>query len=181
MPNQKELNQLSARIEDLVGRVENIADPAVRANVITLLQALLDLHGQGLGRMLHIVSEKGEVGQQITANFSQDDLVAGLLLLYDIHPDGLRARVQKAITNMQPKVQAAGARVELVGVEEGEVHLRLAGGQGTCESGAVDKTIRDFIYATAPDVMHIRIERVESPDVSGSLVQLQINAGVNAV
>lgn len=179
MPDQKELNQLSARIEDLVGRVENIADPAVRANVITLLQALLDLHGQGLARMLHIISGKGEVGRQIAERLSQDDLVAGLLLLYDIHPDGLRARVQKAVTNMQPELHAAGARVELIGVEEGEVRVRLTGSTGTCGSGAIDKTVRDFIYASAPDVAQIQIERVESPQVPGSLVQLQV-AGVRA-
>jgi Fe-S cluster biogenesis protein NfuA len=180
MPDQKELNQLSARIEELVGRVENIADPAVRANVITLLQALLDLHGQGLSRMLHIISEKGEVGRQIAERLSQDDLVAGLLLLYDIHPDGLRARVQKAVTNMQPEIHTAGASVEFLGMEDGEVRVRVTGGTGTCGSGNIDKTIRDFIYATAPDVTHIQIERVENPQVSGSLVQLQVNVGARA-
>ena len=80
MPDQKELNQLSARIEDLVKRVENIADPAVRANVVTLLQSLLDLHGHAFSRVLHVLSQQGEAGQQAIEKLSRDDLVEGVVL-----------------------------------------------------------------------------------------------------
>lgn len=177
MPNDKELNQLGARIEDLVRRVENIADPAVRANVVTLLQSLLELHGQAFGRVLDLLSQQGEPGRVIVDKLAQDDLVAGLLLLYDIHPDGLRTRVQKAVTEMQPQVRASGGSVELLGIQDGAVRVRLTATGSGCGSGTLEKTIRDFIYATAPDVSHLDIERVEKADHGGQLVQLQVNAG----
>src|ERR1700683_1277221 len=145
MTNDKELNQLSARIEDLVRRVENIADPAVRANVVTLLQSLLELHGQAFARVLDMLSQQGEEGREIIANLAKDDLVAGLLLLYDIHPDGLQARIQKAVREMQAQIRAAGASVELVAVEDGTVRLRLTGSGNGGGSGAAEKTGRDFI------------------------------------
>ena len=177
MPNDKELNQLGARIEDLVRRVENIADPAVRANVVTLLQSLLELHGQAFGRMLDLLSQQGQSGHAIIDRLAQDDLVAGLLLLYDIHPDGLRTRVQKAVTEMQPQIRASGGSVELIGVEDGAVRVRLTANGNGCGSGALEKTVRDFIYASAPDVSHIDVEKIEKIDISSGLVQLQVNAG----
>lgn len=181
MPTDSQLNQLGARIEDLVHRVENISDPAVRANVVTLLQSLMELHGQGFARVLEVLAQHGETGRQITAILSKDDLVAGLLLLYDIHPDGLHARVQKAVTEMQPQIRAAGGSVELLTVENGAARIRLTANGHGCGSGALDKTIRDCIYAAAPDITHIEIERIENPEIANnSLVQLQVNAGVGA-
>lgn len=179
MPNDKELNQLGARIEDLVRRVENIADPAVRANVVTLLQSLLELHGQAFARVLDLLSQQGESGRVIVERLAHDDLVAGILLLYDIHPDGLRNRVQKAVTEMQPQVRASGGSVELLAVEDGAVRMRLTASGNGCGSGALEKTIRDFIYSAAPDVVHLDIERVEKAELdSRQLVQLQVNAGI---
>ena len=117
--------------------------------------------------MLDLLSQQGESGRVIVEELAQDDLVAVLSLLYDIHPEGLRSRVQKAVNEMQPEVRASGGSVELLTVEEGVVRVRLTASSGGCGSGAVEKTIRDFIYAAAPDVGHLDIERVEKADLKG--------------
>lgn len=182
MANEQDIAHLSARIEDLVQRVDSIADPAVRANVLALLQSLMDLHSQGLGRIATILSEEGETGQRVFENLAADDLVGGLLLLYGLHPDSVEARVGKAVEKAQQHLHASGT-VELIGFDDGVVRLRLQVSEGGCATTreTVQKEIEDYIYSAAPEVQSVQIERVALSGIrSSGLVQLQMNAASHA-
>ena len=65
MPEDKDFQVKVQRIGELVGELENIADPESRASAKTLVQLLLDLHAVGLERALEIVAKNGESGQRI--------------------------------------------------------------------------------------------------------------------
>ena len=181
MTNEQDIAHLSARIEDLVQRIESIAEPAVRANVLALLQSLIDLHCQGLGRIATILSQEGEIGQRIFENIAADDLVGGLLLLYDLHPDSVETRVGRAVEQAQQQLH--GGSVELIGFDEGVVRLRLKINESGCATTheAVHKEIEDCIYSAAPEVQSVQIERVAPSGIQSSgLVQLQMNAAGHA-
>src|SRR5579885_3159560 len=54
MPEPTPLPQGTDRIEELVARIEGAADPQLRDDALALVQLLMDLHRQGLARMIEI-------------------------------------------------------------------------------------------------------------------------------
>jgi Fe-S cluster biogenesis protein NfuA/nitrite reductase/ring-hydroxylating ferredoxin subunit len=151
-----------ARIETLVHGVESIADPAARAGAEELVQALLDLHGTGLGRIMDIVAESGAAAPAIFGHLAGDDLVGSLLMLHGLHPEDCETRVLRALDSVRPYLGSHGGDVELLGIVGEVVKLRLGGSCHGCPSSAMTLklAIEDAIYEAAPEVSSIEVEGV---------------------
>lgn len=175
MPSDNEIAQLSSRIDDLVQRVEMIADPAVRANVIALIQSLLELHGRAIGRLSELLLQSGETGRKILDDFASDEVASGLMLLYECHPESLETRVEKAVNRIQENVRSSGGDVKVLGIDSGRVRIRITGSGSGCggSQSAVKKTVEDIVYSFAPDVTAIEIE-TETAGLRNDLVQVQL-------
>jgi Fe-S cluster biogenesis protein NfuA len=178
MSEEKAFQRLSQRIERLIARIEAAPDPSVRADALELTRSLMELHGAGLDRMMEIVARAGASGYALMEDFAGDDLVAGLLLLYGLHPHDLRARVMKALDETRPFLQSHGGDVELLGVTDGTVRLRLAGSCRSCSSSTMTLklAIERAIYDAAPDVNEIVTEGQIAPNgpaTANGLVQLE--------
>ena len=164
--NQPTLQQQLQRMESLIQAIEAIDDPATRRVAHEAIQTLMDLHGAGLERVLEIVAEAGEAGEALIARFAHDELVGGLLLLYGLHPLDLETRVAQALETVRPYLRSHGGNVELLGISEGVVRLRLQGSCHGCPSSAMTLklAIEEAIYAAAPDVVALEVEGlVERP------------------
>jgi Fe-S cluster biogenesis protein NfuA/nitrite reductase/ring-hydroxylating ferredoxin subunit len=148
------------RIETLVQHLAGWPDPAARAGAEELMQALLELHGAGLERLLEIVAADGAPGLALIDRLAADDLVGSLLLLHDLHPDDCPARVRQALDRVRPYLGSHGGDVELIGVAGDVVHLRLLGSCHGCPSSAMTLklAVEDAIYAAAPEVTAIEVE-----------------------
>jgi Fe-S cluster biogenesis protein NfuA len=169
MTNPLDARDFQARLERLdalLQEVERSADPAARARTQEIVQAVLELHGAGLERLLERIAEGGEAGRQIRDACAHDDLVRGLLLLHGLHPLDLEARVREALEAVRPYLRSHGGNVELLEVSDGMVRLRLVGSCHSCPSSAVtmQQTIEEAILARAPDVTAVEVEgMVEGP------------------
>ncbi len=164
------------RLEALLREAERHADPAAQANLREVVQALLDLHGDGLARLLEHLAEAGEAGAAVLDACAGDDVVAGLLLLHGLHPLGLEARVRQALDQVRPYLRSHGGSVALVGVDEGIVRLRLEGSCDGCPSSAVTmrQTIEEAICARAPEVAGVEVEGAEEAPAGRSRVALPL-------
>jgi Fe-S cluster biogenesis protein NfuA/nitrite reductase/ring-hydroxylating ferredoxin subunit len=164
------------KIEGLIRTIENLPDPTARASALGLVQALMEFHGEALDRLMEIVANEGEVGYAIFDRFAADEVVSNFLLLYGVHPVPIQNRITAALESVRPYLQSHGGSVELLGINEGVVHLRLEGSCKTCPSSAVTLklAIEDAIYAAAPDVVAIEAEGIEEqhPPVSTGFVQI---------
>jgi Fe-S cluster biogenesis protein NfuA len=178
MTGEKELQQLSTQIEDLVHRVEAISDPAVKANATVLVQSLLDLHGAAFQRVTKALVHEGESGRRILERLAADEIVGGLLLLYGLHPEGFEARLQKAIDRVCQTVAPHGVTVELLGADEGVVQVRLSGRNSGCGSTSrtLEQLIENAIYEAAPEIAEVQVENAIQSGTAEPLVQLQLNA-----
>ena len=129
----------------------------------------MDFHGPAVERMMEIVAESGEPGEAIFESFARDERVSNLLLLYDLHPVDLETRVQSAFDKVQPILRAQASNVRLLGIEDGEVHLRFEGKSAPNLKSAIEEEI----YKLAADVTAIRIDGFapEKSNVNG-LIQL---------
>lgn len=167
-----EIQRRLQRIEELVHTLEACVDSGVGSSAIELMRSLMELHGAGIERMLEIACESGAYGQTIIDRFAVDELVANLLLLYDLHPHGLEARANQALEGVRPHLRSHGGNVELLGVVDGVVRLRLQGNCHGCSTS--DETLRNLIeqaiFEAAPDARAIEVEGAQ---VNGGLVQLQ--------
>jgi Fe-S cluster biogenesis protein NfuA len=183
MPDDKDFQQKVQRIGELVGELENIADPEARASAKALVQLLLDLHAIGLERVLEIVARNGDAGQQVIDSLGRDPLVSSLLVLYNLHPLDLETRVAQAVEKIRPKVRKAGGELELLSNRDGVVRLNLQVTGHAC--GSTGKTliamVEDALCESAPDVSHLVIEGLEEPDGSSGFVPLsKLGGGIAA-
>jgi Fe-S cluster biogenesis protein NfuA len=148
--------ELVGRMEALLERVEDVPE------AVEVAQALLDLYGEGLRRIVARVD-----GSEL----ADDELVSHLLLLHDLHPVPVEERVRTALEEVRPYLGTHGGDVELLGVADGVVRLRLDGSCSGCPSSTVTlrMAIEEAIYKAAPDV-----ERVEAVDGPPAPALLQI-------
>src|SRR5271157_3294641 len=169
MSENKELQQRIQRIGGLVQEIEAIADPSVRASTRELLQLLMEFHGAGLDRALEVMAKTGETGLRLIYELGRDHLVSSLLVLYGLHPDDLETRVGRAVEQVRHKVQRNGGEVELLGIEDGVVRLRLGLTGHTCAStgATLQSTVEEAIYEAAPDIVSIVVEGLEGKSADG--------------
>jgi Fe-S cluster biogenesis protein NfuA/nitrite reductase/ring-hydroxylating ferredoxin subunit len=117
---------------------------------------LLELYGDGLRRIVAALDE------ETVARLAEDEVVAGLLLVHDLHPVALEARVGEALDAVRPYLASHGGDVEVLGVEDGIALLRLEGSCSGC--GASQTTLQHAIETTlqerVPDLLGIDVEGV---------------------
>jgi hypothetical protein len=143
------------RIEELVARVERLADPAARELTIELLRAVMDLHATGVERMLEIADSSVEA-------IAKDDLCSALLLLHGLHPDPLESRVERAVGQLQLRLGSRGVTISLVGISDGAIHLQYEGTSSRSAAG-VRETVEQHLYGAAPEIESIVIEGLREP------------------
>jgi Fe-S cluster biogenesis protein NfuA len=167
------------RLDHLLGELEESADLASASRTREIVQAILDLHGTGLERILGHLDDAGEPGAAILDACGRDDVISGLLLLHGLHPAGLEERVARALEQVRPALASHGGNVELVEVRDGVVHLRLEGNCHGCPSSAatMKMTIEEAILAHAPEVASIEVQGLnaghKTPD-GRALVELSV-------
>jgi Fe-S cluster biogenesis protein NfuA len=165
MPQDTHDQLRARRIEQLTQEVSEFSDPHTRAVVEELLQTLLDMYGEGLARILDLARHAKVPGFELIKTFADDELIAALLLLHDLHPVDIATRVTRALNEVRPYLQSHGGNVEFVKLEEGVAYLRLAGSCHGCVASAITlkQTIEEAIYKAAPDLDRIETEGVSEP------------------
>ncbi|MEA2246951.1 MAG: hypothetical protein QOH46_1480 [Solirubrobacteraceae bacterium] len=153
-----------ARVEVLLEQLEGSAGAVGRDTAFELVGALIDLYGEGLARVVAHVASRDDDGE-LARTLAADELVSHLLLLHGLHPVPVEARVQAALVEVRPYLESHGGDVELLGIEDGVVHVRLQGSCNGCASSTVTLklAIEDAIHKAAPDVERVEAEGATVP------------------
>jgi hypothetical protein len=146
-----DLQRRLGSIEELLHKVDSAADPSLRANVHELVELVMALHGAGLEKMLELIQAAGSPGEAVLHRLLGDDLIASLLVLHGIHPMTLEDRVMDALD----KLRSRGVGVELIGVQDGAVRVRLT------TKPHLKETVEAAIHSAAPDLTTLTIESAE--------------------
>jgi Fe-S cluster biogenesis protein NfuA len=154
--------ELVERVQELLGSLDEIADPVAQSRVQELIGTVLELYGAGLERILGILEDAGDPALPIRAAMLDDGIVASLLLIHGLYPISLEERVMQALDSMRPFLASHGGNVELVGVEEGVARLRLQGSCNGCPSSAatLENALKEAIEEAAPDLLGLEVEGV---------------------
>ena len=152
--------ELVERVQDLLGSLDDIADPFAQQRVQELIGAVLELYGAGLDRILGVVNDAGEPGLPIREGLLEDGIVASLLLIHGLFPVPLEERVIEALDSVRPFLASHGGNVELLSVQDGVARLQLQGSCNGCPSSAatLEHALREAIDAAAPDLLGLEVE-----------------------
>ncbi len=180
------------RIEELVAGIDAAPDAKLRADALALVQLLLDLHRQGLARILEIASRPaGQNGSGVNGSHANgsgtngpgsliqrlaaDERVAPLLMLHDLHPIDLATRVEQALEKVRPLLRSHGGDVELVELVDGVAKLKLEGSCHGCPSSSLTlrNAIEEAILEFAPDVARLEVSGVVEEQPTTGFVPLE--------
>jgi Fe-S cluster biogenesis protein NfuA/nitrite reductase/ring-hydroxylating ferredoxin subunit len=147
-----------ARVEALLAEIEELPDPAAREKAFEVVQALLDVYGEGLARIVaHLAAaDDGTLARALAG----DELVAHLLLLHDLHPVPIETRVRGALDEVRPYLDSHGGGVELLEVTDGVARIRLEGSCKTCpaSSATLELAVKQALDEVAPDLEGLIVE-----------------------
>jgi hypothetical protein len=175
MPGTPEFQRRLELVESLIRQIEAAGDPNIRMAAREMVQLVMELHGAGLERILEILRANGQAGQSVLDTLGRDDLVSSLLVLYGLHPLGMEERVRQAIDKANRQMRSAGAAVEMIGMEDGAVHLRL---KKNGQAPALREAIEAAIYEAAPDIASLAID---GADDNQGFVPVEMLLGIPAV
>jgi Fe-S cluster biogenesis protein NfuA/nitrite reductase/ring-hydroxylating ferredoxin subunit len=166
-------SDLLLRVQDLQGRLDSEGEPATRELAEELVATVVQLYGDGLERIVGTLMEDGEAGRRLSAKLVEDDLIASLLLIHDVHPVPLHERVTAALEQVRPYMESHGGNVELLSLEDGVARISLRGSCSDCAASAVtlELAIKQALEATAPDLERLEVEGA-APAPSGPSLPL---------
>jgi Fe-S cluster biogenesis protein NfuA/nitrite reductase/ring-hydroxylating ferredoxin subunit len=148
------------RVEELLAALRSgaVADPGAAAE--ELVRLLVGLYGDGLGHIVAVLAEQGAAGAQMLDRLAEDPLVESLLMLHDLHPLDVDARVQRALDRVRPYLGSHAGGVQYLGITDGVARLRLEGSCHGCPSSTVtvQLAITGAVQDAAPEVTDVVVE-----------------------
>jgi Fe-S cluster biogenesis protein NfuA/nitrite reductase/ring-hydroxylating ferredoxin subunit len=172
-PSSEELLERVRRLSD---RVDRLDDPEARDAAQELVAAILEMHGAGLATIGGVLDEAGPAGEAAKAKLVADPVVASLLLIHDLYPVPLEQRVGEALEEVRPYMESHDGNVELLGVEDGVVRLRLAGSCDGCPASAstLELAIKEALEKAAPDLAGLEVEGLVEEIAPPSGIELPV-------
>lgn len=153
-----EVERVVRRLDEVLEEVGEHPDPRVRAAVTELADGLQRIHAEGLRRLAELLAE--EPGRFRRA--LDDPVIANLFLLYDLAVVDEQGRTREALEAVRPLLEEHGCSLDLLGVEEGEVRIRLRGPRGTIE-GLAEEVVEGVQRALEKGLPGFRKLEVEGP------------------
>jgi Fe-S cluster biogenesis protein NfuA/nitrite reductase/ring-hydroxylating ferredoxin subunit len=169
------------RIQRLTAELERLQDPAARRLAEDLSAAVLELHGEGIERLL------GALDADARSAIAEDSVVGSLLLIHDLYPIPIEERVQEALDRVRPYMESHGGNVELLGIEDGIAMLRLQGSCNGCGASAstLELAVERELQEAAPDLLGMQVEGAVAatagmPAVTGTELPMAASNGDGA-
>ena len=168
--DEGKLRERVSRIETLLEEIEALEDPRARARSAEMVQTLLELYGEGLGRIVEAVGRLG--GQDLKDELLEDELISHLLLLHGLHPVDVETRVLGALDEVRPYLESHGGNVQFLRIEGDVALVRLEGSCDGCPSSTMTLklAIEEAIQKAAPELEGVQAEGVAEPPQQATIV-----------
>ncbi len=168
-PAEGQAEALLERVQALQERLDSAGDPTTKRIAEELVSAVVQMYGAGLERMLDRVLNAGESGERIAAGLTEDEFLATLLLIHDLHPVPLEVRVQDALDSVRPYMESHGGNVELLSLQDGIARIHLRGSCSDCAASSVtlELAIKQALEQAAPDLEGLEVEGVAPQTMDG--------------
>jgi Fe-S cluster biogenesis protein NfuA/nitrite reductase/ring-hydroxylating ferredoxin subunit len=168
------VQQTGERVEQLIASLRTSANGSAAAAAEELVGLLVGLYGEGLGAIVAVLADRGEEGAATLTALTEHPLVESLLLLHDLHPLDVDARIQVALDKVRPYLGSHAGGVQYLGVQDGVARLLLEGSCNGCASSTVtvQLAIEGAVRDAAPEVTEVLVEGMTSPPPGPTLLQI---------
>jgi Fe-S cluster biogenesis protein NfuA/nitrite reductase/ring-hydroxylating ferredoxin subunit len=158
------VQKVSARVDELLDALKSGGFGGAAPAAEELVTLLVGLYGDGLARIMSVLAESGPEGAAMIADLADDPLVESLLL-HDLHPLDVDARIQRALDRVRPYLGSHAGGVEYLGFADGIARLKLEGSCHGCPSSTVtvQLAITGAVQDAAPEVTEVVVEGVAAP------------------
>ncbi len=136
-------------------RIAGLIDGPVSEALVVMLT---ELYGDALSRILEAIAE-APAGNKIIDDLCDDGLVGGLLVIHDLHPRPLEARIERALSHVA-RHSANTPAVALDRIEDDVVYVRLAAATGPAARTAIARAIVE----AAPEISRVCAEVAADED-----------------
>ncbi|PJN29145.1 thioredoxin [Kitasatospora sp. CB02891] len=133
--------QTGQRVQEALDR---LAEYGAQETGEHLVRELMEMYGDGLTRLVRAVPPPA------LDRLLDDPVVAGLLVLHDLHPEDATARIRRALATLAEPV-------ELSGYEPATGTARLRRTRGGC--GCSEQDIETVLACHAPEVTALELEQ----------------------
>ena len=150
--------ELVERVGRLTAELDRIGDDRARRTAEELVASVIELHGQGLERILAVVADSADA--ELSERLAADGIVASLMLVHGLYPVDLEQRVLQALDSVRPYMESHGGDVELLGIDDGVARIRLEGSCEGCPASAstLELAIKSALDEAAPDLEGLVVE-----------------------
>jgi hypothetical protein len=155
MKTEAGLQALSAAVEEQAQIVESCADPATRSAALELVRSVMELHKAALERVLAIARQEND---GFVAELARDPAVEAILLLHDLHPQTLEARIERALIDLKQPLQRYRAEATLIEITEQLVRVRINRAHHCAADPAALQTVAENALTDAAPDAEIVIE-----------------------
>ncbi|WP_066944113.1 NifU family protein [Streptomyces lushanensis] len=169
------------RVDALLDELGRSVGPSGRDLADELVRSIVEFYGSGLARVVELLGDRPD-GTDPLALLGGDELVGGLLILHDLHPDDTLTRVERALDEVRPYLGSHAGDVDIAGIgPDGDggtegltLRLRLRGSCDGCPSSAqtVRWTIEEAVARRAPEIGCVEVEGVAREKPQPKLLQI---------
>ncbi|MDB5217265.1 MAG: hypothetical protein JWO86_5192 [Myxococcaceae bacterium] len=152
-------------VERLLAEAEAACGPVAWPKVEALITSLVELYGEGLGRMMAHARGAAANAAELDEQLAADEVVSSLLLLHDLHPVALDRRVERALERLHEELPHAGS-LAMVGVADGVVKLRAVDAKATLPTSVV---VARAIEREAPELEGVQVDGATPARADGLL------------
>ncbi|HEX3797130.1 MAG TPA: NifU family protein [Verrucomicrobiae bacterium] len=167
---QVETKSRGRRIQELTGKISSLQDTQARELLRECLESVLELHEDGLRRIMQLLKNAGAAGRELSDGLLRDGVIRGLLLIHGLHPVPLEKRLLEALDRVRPFMQSQGGNVELITFENNHARLRV---RSECQdfpssSLTMELAVREAVEEACPDLLRFEVEAVlMQPPIAG--------------
>lgn len=166
MSETEDLRAAGDRIEQLLDQLASLPDRRAGQWGEELVRLVTDLYGAGLEATIALAAAPDAPrGRGLLDRLAEDELVASILLVHDLHPQSLRQRIERAFDGLRTAVPAADVRLVHLDEQNATLRVRLAisGDQARTSGAAIERRVREAIDSVAPDLQSVEVDRLLPP------------------
>jgi len=134
-----------ALAEERLSGLDTLPDSLAAARAAGTVETLVGLYGQCLGRITAQLAGHPD----LLGRLADDELIGHLLLVHDLHPDGVETRVREALA-------ALPEPPEVLELSATTLRVRVRG--GGCGAAGSEQAVRDAVAACAPEIEDVSVE-----------------------
>lgn len=169
MWRQEEVRRRVGAVERLLADLSAHQESQGGAAGMAAVQALVDLYGEALARIMHtLATTGGGMTPRLLEALASDEVIGHLLIVHDLHPTDPATRIREALA------QLPGVHAELLGIDcaAGTAEVRVAAkGCGSTQDSA-RAAAQEAVHAAAPEIEQVRLLDAPKSPAAAAFVPL---------